>query len=88
MPRFNPLEPRLHIADFQRSVRFYRDVLGFAVLAQFPEDEPSFALLARDGVGPYIGGPEAAKDERSPATVTSTSTSGTRSRCTTRRSSR
>jgi catechol 2,3-dioxygenase-like lactoylglutathione lyase family enzyme len=27
--RFNSLEPRLHLADFQRSIAFYRDVLGF-----------------------------------------------------------
>src|ERR1700750_514754 len=70
MPRFNSIEPRLHIADFQRSVRFYRDVLGFELLTQFPEDAPSFALLARDGVGLQIGGPESLKGERSAAAVT------------------
>jgi catechol 2,3-dioxygenase-like lactoylglutathione lyase family enzyme len=70
MPRFNALEPRLHVADYNRSVAFYRDVVGFEVLAQFPEHEPSFALLARDGVGLQIGGPDAAKAEGSPAAVT------------------
>ena len=56
MARFNSLEPRLHIADFERSLAFYRDVLGFEVLTLFPEQDPSFALLSRDGVALQIGG--------------------------------
>jgi len=70
LSRFNSLEPRLHIADFDRSVAFYRDVLGFTVLSTFPEDMPSFALLARDGVGLQIGGIETVKAPASPPTVT------------------
>ena len=70
MPRFHSLEPRLHIANFQRSVAFYRDVLGFAVMATFPEDSPSFALMSRDGVGIQIGGIDAQKDAAAPVTVT------------------
>jgi len=70
MPRFNSLEPRLHIADFARSVAFYRDVLGFEVLSTFPADQPSFALLARDGVGLQIGGIETVKAPANPPTVT------------------
>ena len=70
MPRLHSLEPRLHIADFQRSVAFYRDVLGFEVMATFPEDSPSFALLSRDGVGIQIGGIDADKDAAAPPTVT------------------
>ena len=68
--RFHSLEPRLHIADFDRSVAFYRDVLGFEVLTTFPEDVPSFAILARDGVALQIGGIGARKTAASPATVT------------------
>jgi catechol 2,3-dioxygenase-like lactoylglutathione lyase family enzyme len=70
MPRLHSLEPRLHIADFQRSVAFYRDVLGFEVMATFPEDSPSFALLSRDGVGIQIGGIDADKDPGAAPTVT------------------
>ena len=70
MPRLHSLEPRLHIADFQRSVAFYRDVLGFEVMATFPEDSPSFALLSRDGVGIQIGGIDAEKDAAAAPTVT------------------
>ena len=62
MARFNSLEPRIHVADFERSLAFYRDLLGFQVLALFPEDAPGFALLARDGVGLQIGGPDARKE--------------------------
>src|SRR5438034_7751378 len=68
--RFNSLEPRLHIADFNCSVAFYRDVLGFEVLSTFPEENPSFALLSRDGVGLQIGGIDAAKAPASPPSVT------------------
>ena len=68
--RFNSLEPRLHIADFARSLAFYRDALGFEVLSTFPDDVPSFALLARDGVGLQIGGIDATRAPDSPPTVT------------------
>ena len=70
VPRFNSLEPRLHIAEFNRSVAFYRDVLGFEVLSTFPEENPSFALLARDGVGLQIGGIDTTKSPVNPPTVT------------------
>ena len=36
VPRFNSLEPRLHVADFNHSLAFYRDTLGFEVLRRFP----------------------------------------------------
>jgi len=49
---------------------FYRDVLGFTVDAVFPEENPQFALLSRDGVGLQIGGPEARKMNENPPTVT------------------
>ena len=48
--RFNHLEPRLHTADFRRSVAFYRDVLGFTIEAMFPGENPSFAIMSRDGL--------------------------------------
>ena len=64
------ISPRLHIADYARSVAFYRDVLGFTVDATFPEEAPQFALLSRNGVGLQIGGPEAKKAASDPPTVT------------------
>jgi lactoylglutathione lyase len=70
MPRLHSLEPRLHVADFDRSLAFYRDVLGFDVLSEFTDDGPPFALLARDGVGLQIGGPQARKSPDAAPTVT------------------
>src|SRR4051812_25921444 len=64
------ISPRLHIADYARSVAFYRDALGFSVDATFPEEHPQFALLSRDGVGLQIGGPAAKKAAADPPTVT------------------
>ena len=64
------ISPRLHIADYARSVAFYRDVLGFSVDATFPEEHPQFALLSRNGVGLQIGGPEAKKTAADAPTVT------------------
>jgi len=70
MPFLQAVSPRLHIADFSRSVAFYRDVLGFTVDAVFPEDKPQFALMSRDGVGLQIGGPDAKKTDGNSPTVT------------------
>jgi catechol 2,3-dioxygenase-like lactoylglutathione lyase family enzyme len=49
MARFNSLEPRLHIADFHRSLAFYRDVLGCEVLALFEGEHREFAFRDPDG---------------------------------------
>src|SRR5262245_47772219 len=70
MPRFLALSPRLHVADFQRSLAFYRDVLGFEVEATFPDATPSCALLSRDNVGSQIGGLAAKKSDGERPTVT------------------
>jgi catechol 2,3-dioxygenase-like lactoylglutathione lyase family enzyme len=67
---FLSISPRLHIADYNRSVAFYRDVLGFTVDATFPEENPQFALMSRDSVAIQIGGPEAKKGPSDPPTVT------------------
>ena len=64
------ISPRLHIADHARSVAFYRDVLGFTVDAVFPEEQPRFALLSRDGVQIQIGGPAGKKTDAERPTVT------------------
>ena len=70
MPFITSISPRLHIADFNRSLNFYRDVLGFSVDTAFPEDKPVFALLSRDGVAIQIGGPESVKSDANAPTVT------------------
>lgn len=70
MPRLNSLEPRLHTADFARSVAFYRDVLGFTIETTFPEKDPVFAILIRDGVALQVGGINATKPPEAPPTCT------------------
>ena len=70
MPLFHSLEPRLHIADYRRSVAFYRDVLGFEVKLEFPEENPVFAMLERDGTAIQIGGPQGTKSHANPPTCT------------------
>ena len=49
MPRFRDAFPILLVTDLQRSLAFYRDLLGFELAYAFPPDEPAFAQLAVDG---------------------------------------
>ena len=64
------LEPRLHVADVQASIVFYRDVLGFTVTVTFPEESPSFAMLESGEVGIQLGGIEATKPHAVPSNCT------------------
>ncbi len=43
----NPLIPELYCSDFQHSLKFYAEILGFAVLYARPEER--FAFLEREG---------------------------------------
>lgn len=45
--RHNRLIPELYCSDLPRSLRFYRDVLGFALVYERPEER--FAFLDRGG---------------------------------------
>ncbi|MCB9883428.1 MAG: VOC family protein [Planctomycetes bacterium] len=56
MSTYLTIEPRLHVADLQASLAFYRDVLGFVVTTLIPREEPTFAMLARDRVYLQLGG--------------------------------
>jgi uncharacterized protein (TIGR02246 family) len=42
--------PVFRVASVARSVAWYRDILGFAANPFGPPDEPTFAILSRDGV--------------------------------------
>lgn len=57
MPRYLTVEPRLHVQDLGRALAFFRDLLGFRVTTLFPESQPVFAMLARDGAHLQLGGP-------------------------------
>jgi catechol 2,3-dioxygenase-like lactoylglutathione lyase family enzyme len=42
--------PRLPVRDLFATLAFYRDVLDFEVDTAWPDDEPTFALMNRDGI--------------------------------------
>jgi catechol 2,3-dioxygenase-like lactoylglutathione lyase family enzyme len=44
------VSPRLPIRDLERTIAFYEDVLGFEAGDPWPEDDPTFVLMRRDGV--------------------------------------
>jgi uncharacterized glyoxalase superfamily protein PhnB len=69
MMKFESLTPNLVVADIDRSLAFYRDVLGFALLRTVPDDPPlAFAWMTRDGVNIFLNSLEAVRAE-SPALV-------------------
>jgi len=60
----NKLTPNLIVSDVERSLAFYRDVLGFAVTATVPETAPYvFALMTRGAITVFLNAPEAAIEE-------------------------
>jgi catechol 2,3-dioxygenase-like lactoylglutathione lyase family enzyme len=57
---FKAIETRLSVADVKRSAEFYSQVLGMHVNTLWPEDEPQFAILSRDGLRLQLGASEGA----------------------------
>jgi uncharacterized glyoxalase superfamily protein PhnB len=58
------LTPNLIVADVQRSMDFYRDVLGFTIAQTVPDDGPFvFAIVQRGGVEVFFNAPEPARAE-------------------------
>lgn len=58
------LTPNLVVSDVERSVAFYRDVLGFAVEASVPDAAPFvFAWMKRGAIDLFLNAPEAAIEE-------------------------
>ena len=61
--KFADVTPNLVVADVQRSLAFYRDVLGFSVFATVPETGPFvFAWMKRDGVNVFLNSAESVKE--------------------------
>ena len=53
------LTPNLVVSNVERSLAFYRDVLGFAVSATVPDAAPYvFAAIASGGVEIFLNAPE------------------------------
>lgn len=62
--KFADVTPNLVVTDIDRSMAFYRDVLGFAVFATVPEQTPfAFAWMQRDGVNVFLNSAEAVRAE-------------------------
>lgn len=64
MPAFQSLTPNLVVSDIVRSLTFYRDVLGFAIVTTVPEAEPFvFVWLQRGDVQVFLNAQHAAAAE-------------------------
>jgi uncharacterized glyoxalase superfamily protein PhnB len=58
------LTPNLIVADVERSLAFYRDVLGFTLITTVPDAAPYvFAILQSGDVGVYLNAPGPALKE-------------------------
>lgn len=55
MPSVKAIETRLPVTDVKRSASFYADVLGLNIGTLWPEDQPGFAILSRDGLRLQLG---------------------------------
>lgn len=42
--QFNSLLPELYVTSFDKSIRFYQDILGFTI--EYTRDDPKFAFLS------------------------------------------
>jgi catechol 2,3-dioxygenase-like lactoylglutathione lyase family enzyme len=59
VPRIKTIEARLPVADVERSAVFFTNTLAFQVETLWPQANPEFAILKRDGLRLQLG-----KDER------------------------
>ena len=67
--KLESLTPNLVVADIDRSIAFYRDLLGFTLSRTAPAEAPfAFAWMTRDGVNVFLNSLEAVRAE-SPALV-------------------
>ena len=63
--KFTDVTPNLIVADIDRSLAFYRDVLGFSVVTSVPDAAPfAFVWMQRDGVSVFLNTVASVKDEQ------------------------
>ena len=75
--KFVASTPNLFTTDLNRSLAFYRDVLGFAVTVTVPEAPPFvFALLTRDAVTLYLNDLAAARKTQPELATSASVTAG------------
>ena len=61
--KFTDVTPNLVVADIDRSLAFYRDVLGFSVVTSVPDAAPFvFVWLKRDDVSVFLNTVGSVKD--------------------------
>jgi uncharacterized glyoxalase superfamily protein PhnB len=64
MMKFSDVTPNLVVSDVERSLAFYRDVLGFSVTATVPDAGPlAFAWMQRDGVSVFLNSLESVRKD-------------------------
>ena len=64
MMKFSDVTPNLVVSNVERSLAFYRDVLGFSVTATVPDAQPfAFAWMQRDGVSVFLNSLEAVRQD-------------------------
>jgi lactoylglutathione lyase len=69
MTTFKTMTPNLVVADMQRSITFYRDVVGFDLVRTVPDDAPfDFAWMQSGPVNVFLNAIDAVRKE-SPALV-------------------
>ena len=62
--QFSSLTPNLIVADIERSLAFYRDILGFTVEQTVPDVSPFVFAIVRSGpVEVYLNAPAPATEE-------------------------
>jgi catechol 2,3-dioxygenase-like lactoylglutathione lyase family enzyme len=59
MPRVKSIEARLPVTDVDRSAAFFANSLGFRIDTLWPQRNPEFAILDRDGLRLQLGKVEA-----------------------------
>jgi len=83
--KFSDVTPNLVVANVERSLAFYRDVLGFSIAATVPESAAPtpeggeggplvFAWMQRDGVSVFLNSVESVQEN---ATIASRAIGGT-----------
>jgi uncharacterized glyoxalase superfamily protein PhnB len=61
--KFADVTPNLIVSDIDRSIAFYRDVLGFTVVTTVPDGAPFvFAWMQRDAVSVFLNTPGSLTD--------------------------
>jgi len=64
MPHVKKLTPNLVVSNVERSVAFYRDILGFTLTQKVPDESPLvFAIVQSGDVEVFLNAPEPAVAE-------------------------